>query len=138
MFWPKRKIFRSIFPTSAKCRCTATKNLLREIFLNLLDNAVKYNHEGGSVSVSAEKAESHYRVIITDTGTGIPAEEQQKIFDRFFRTDKARTRGDKTTGGGAGLGLSIAQWAARAHDGEISLVKSSAAGSTFVVAFRLK
>ncbi len=109
------------------------ENLLRELFLNLLDNAIKYNQNGGKVSISAEKSDKQYQVSIADSGTGIPEDEQAKIFDRFFRTDKARTRGDKTTGGGAGLGLSIAKWIAEVHHGSLSLKKSDSKGSVFQV-----
>ena len=109
------------------------ENLLRELFLNLLDNAIKYNQQGGTVSISAEKSDKEYRVFIADSGAGILEDERVKIFERFFRSDKARTRGDKTTGGGAGLGLSIAKWIAEVHHGSLSLKKSDSKGSVFQV-----
>lgn len=114
------------------------ENLLRELFLNLLDNAIKYNGEGGKVSVIAGKSDKNYVVTVADTGNGIPDDEQAKIFDRFFRSDKARTRGDKTTGGGAGLGLSIAKWVAEIHNGEITVVKSDKTGSSFKIVLPAK
>ncbi len=109
----------------------ADENLLRQLFLNLLDNAIKYNRDGGTVSITCE----NYLITIADSGTGIPAEEQPKIFERFFRSDKSRTRGEKTATGGAGLGLSIAQWIADAHGAELKLVKSDDMGSTFAIIF---
>jgi heavy metal sensor kinase len=104
--------------------------LLRRMILNLLDNAIKYTPPGGRVAVSCERAGNEYALSVTDTGPGIPAELQQKVFERFFRVDKARTRSEKD-GGGAGLGLSIARWIAEAHQGRLILVRSDASGSTF-------
>lgn len=77
------------FSSNGEMPMQADENLLRHLFLNLLDNAIKYNREGGTVNVSCE----NYLVTITDSGTGITAEEQPKIFERFFRSDKSRTRG---------------------------------------------
>src|ERR1700731_2118132 len=104
--------------------------LLRRMILNLLDNAIKYTPPGGRVAVSCERAGNEYALSVTDTGPGIPAELQQKVFERFFRVDKARTRSEKD-GGGAGLGLSIARWIAEAHQGRLILARSDASGSTF-------
>jgi heavy metal sensor kinase len=104
--------------------------LLRRMILNLLDNAIKYTPAGGRVTVSCERAANEYALSVTDTGPGIPAELQQKVFERFFRVDKARTRSEKD-GGGAGLGLSIARWIAEAHQGRLILARSDSSGSTF-------
>jgi heavy metal sensor kinase len=104
--------------------------LLRRMILNLLDNAIKYTPAGGRVAVSCERSESEYALSVTDTGPGIPTELQQRVFERFFRVDKARTRSEKD-GGGAGLGLSIARWIAEAHQGRLSLTRSDSSGSTF-------
>ncbi len=111
------------------------EQLLRRLFMNLLDNAIKYNREGGQVSVRGEKTAEFYRITITDTGAGISKEESAKIFGRFYRADKARSRAAETVTSGAGLGLSIAQWIAGLHTGRIELVSSSDAGSTFAVVF---
>src|SRR5258707_1590265 len=104
--------------------------LLRRMILNLLDNAIKYTPAGGRVAVSCERAGNEYALSVADTGPGIPVELQQKVFERFFRVDKARTRSEKD-GGGAGLGLSIARWIAEAHQGRLILARSDASGSTF-------
>ena len=108
----------------------ADEALLRRMILNLLDNAFKYTPEGGSVSVAGRREGGEYALSITDTGPGIPVELQPRIFERFFRADKARSRAE-SDGGGAGLGLSIARWIAEAHHGRLELTRSDASGSTF-------
>jgi two-component system, OmpR family, sensor kinase len=108
----------------------ADEALLRRMILNLLDNAFKYTPEGGSVSVACRPDGGEYALSIMDTGTGIPVELQPRIFERFFRADKARSRAE-SDGGGAGLGLSIARWIAEAHHGRLELARSDASGSTF-------
>lgn len=108
----------------------ADESLLRRMILNLLDNAIKYTPEGGSVSVTCRRAGKEYALSITDTGGGIPADLQPRIFERFFRADKARSR-TENDGGGAGLGLSISRWIAEAHHGRLELTHSNPAGSTF-------
>jgi two-component system OmpR family sensor kinase len=104
--------------------------LLRRMLLNLLDNAIKYTSEGGQVSLECRQQGREYALSVSDTGTGIPGELQARIFERFFRADKARSRGEGDSGG-AGLGLSIARWIAEAHHGRLELTKSDAAGTTF-------
>jgi signal transduction histidine kinase len=86
------------------------------MILNLLDNAIKYTSESGSVTVTCRRTGEEYVVSIMDTGGGIPADLQPRIFERFFRADKARSRAEND-GGGAGLGLSISRWIAEAHHG---------------------
>ena len=108
----------------------ADESLLRRMILNLLDNAIKYTPEGGSVSVTCRRAGKEYALSITDTGGGVPADLQPRIFERFFRADKARSR-TENDGGGAGLGLSISRWIAEAHHGRLQLTHSNSAGSTF-------
>jgi len=109
----------------------ADEELLRRMILNLLDNAIKYTPEGGKVSVACTIAVDGYDLSITDSGPGVPADLQSRIFERFFRVDRARARTARD--GGAGLGLSIARWIAEAHDGRIDLVRSDATGSVFKV-----
>lgn len=108
----------------------ADEPLLRRMILNLLDNAIKYTPEGGRVAVSCRRAGDEYALSITDTGAGIPVELQPRIFERFFRADKARSRSE-SDGGGAGLGLSISRWIAEAHLGRLELTRSDSTGSTF-------
>lgn len=111
----------------------ADEQLLRRLFINLLDNAIKYNRNGGAVTIIAEKNVTDYQIKISDTGYGIANDEQTKIFDRFYRADKARSRTTETTTSGAGLGLSIAAWIAELHNGTIKLVSSTEQGSSFTI-----
>jgi len=118
------------FEEASESPIHADESLLRRMILNLLDNAIKYTPEGGRVTVTCRRTGKEYALSITDTGGGIPAELQPRIFERFFRADKARSR-TEYDGGGAGLGLSISRWIAEAHDGRLELVRSDSAGSTF-------
>ncbi|MBV8855805.1 MAG: HAMP domain-containing protein [Acidobacteria bacterium] len=110
------------------------EGLLRQMLLNLLDNAVKHTPGGGSVHIRLARSYASLTITVSDTGTGIPAEAQPHIFERFYRVDKARSRAEAAhaAGSGAGLGLSIARWIAEAHGGRLELGSSEAAGSTFV------
>jgi two-component system, OmpR family, sensor kinase len=121
--------------TNGEMPMYADEPLLRRLFTNLLDNAVKYNRSGGSVFVRCETINGHYTLRIADTGSGIPAAEQPNIFDRFYRVNKSRSRSMETETSGAGLGLSIAQWIAELHRGRIELVSSSRDGSVFSATF---
>jgi two-component system OmpR family sensor kinase len=102
---------------------------LRQLFLNLIDNAIKYTPEGGAVTLSLERQNSMALFRVEDTGIGIPAQEIDRVFDRFYRVDKARSR----EWGGAGLGLSIAKWIAELHRGTITVQSETNKGSTFTV-----
>lgn len=106
--------------------------LLRRMVLNLLDNAIKYTMQGGKVLLRVGGENGSYRIEISDTGSGIPTDLQAKIFERFFRGDKARSR-DNGDAGGAGLGLAISAWIAQAHGGKIELTRSTSRGSVFTV-----
>jgi heavy metal sensor kinase len=104
--------------------------LLRRLFVNLLDNAIKYTPAGGDVTLSAERQNGEYLVMVADTGPGIPTDAQPHIFDRFYRSDRDR---HASATSGAGLGLAIASWVAQTHGGTVSLEESSNAGSRFAV-----
>jgi signal transduction histidine kinase len=101
---------------------------LQQLFTNLIDNAIKYTSKG-SIHITVEENKDSALVKIRDTGIGIPKEEQEKIFKRFYRVDKSRS---KETGG-VGLGLSIAEWIAHAHQGRIEVESELNRGSTFIV-----
>ena len=97
------------------CAVLATGDDLYQVAFNLIENAIKYNHPGGRVDVTVRRFEDKVSLTVCDTGVGIPAEDLPKIFDRFYRVDKARSR----AAGGTGLGLSIARDAARIHGGDV-------------------
>ncbi len=109
------------------------QELIRRLILNLLDNAVKYTPAGGEISLALARENGNAEIVVRDTGIGIPESAQPRVFDRFYRVDKARARAM----GGAGLGLSIAQWIVEVHGGEISVVSTSGEGSTFTVVLPL-
>lgn len=103
---------------------TGDPTLLRQLFMILLDNAVKFTPEGGKVVVNAERNGRRSRVTITDTGVGIPASALPHVFERFFRADQARSRG------GAGLGLPIARWIVDVHRGRIDVQSKEGEGTS--------
>jgi heavy metal sensor kinase len=100
---------------------------LRQLFLNILDNAIRYTPSGGSITGSLIRKEDHAAMSISDTGVGISAEHLPFIFDRFYRVDKVRSRAE----GGAGLGLAIASSIAKVHGGDIEIESQVGKGSTF-------
>src|SRR6267154_1206268 len=108
--------------------------MLKRMLLNLLDNAVKYTPSGGEVSITLGSQNGEGRIVVTDNGIGIPAEDQPRIFDRFYRVDKTRSRAL----GGAGLGLAIARWIAEGHGGSLSVESAPGTGSAFTVELPLK
>jgi len=108
----------------------ADESLVRRMLLNLLDNAIKYTPAGGSIALRCGEHNGCYQVSVEDSGLGIPADLQPRIFERFFRADKARSRNEQD-GSGAGLGLSIGAWIATAHSGALELTRSTEAGSLF-------
>ena len=101
---------------------------LEQMLTNLIDNAIKFNREGGSVTITFERS-ARDRISITDTGSGIPSEHIGRIFERFYRVDRARSR----ELGGTGLGLAIVKHLARAHGGEATVRSIANAGSTFTI-----
>jgi two-component system, OmpR family, sensor kinase len=116
--------------TSEECLFLGDEGLLRRMVMNLLSNAIKYTPRAGRVSVACRAAGDRYDLTVSDSGPGIVAELQARIFDRFFRVDTARSRedGDK---GGAGLGLAISRWIAEAHGGSLELMSSGSKGTVF-------
>jgi heavy metal sensor kinase len=99
-------------------------DLLGRLLLNLLDNAIKHSPEGGTVDVGMSRTDGRYEIAVIDAGAGIPAEARDRVFERFFRVDAARSRGDATATGGAGLGLAIARRIAELHGGGLDLIDS--------------
>ena len=103
------------------------RRMLQEIICNLCDNAIKYNVPGGSVTIQAE----NHRLIVSDTGIGIPAEHKDRIFERFYRVDKSHSKAS----GGTGLGLSIVKHAVAYHKAEITLESTPGKGTTITIQF---
>ena len=107
---------------------------LRELLLNLVDNAIKYSQPGGKVEISLVTEGTIARLSVLDHGIGIPPDAQARIFDRFYRTDAARAHAKK----GTGLGLSICKWIAEAHHGRIEVQSTEGEGSRFTVVLPLE
>lgn len=107
---------------------SADPHCLEQMLTNLVDNAIKFNRESGEVTITHER-DSRDRITVADTGEGIPAEHIKRIFERFYRVDRARSR----EMGGTGLGLAIVKHLARAHGGEISVHSEPGKGSTFII-----
>ncbi|WP_244303257.1 sensor histidine kinase [Leucobacter coleopterorum] len=98
---------------------------------NLLSNAIRYSPEGGRVGIGMSFDKDNFLVTVTDQGAGMPAEHLSRIFERFYRIDGARTRGE----GGTGLGLSIARHTMRAHGGDVDVWSQPGVGSSFTLHF---
>jgi two-component system phosphate regulon sensor histidine kinase PhoR len=105
--------------------------ILRELVYNLCDNAVKYNHDGGSVDVTVTDGPDEAVLTVADTGIGIPAAHQSRVFERFYRVDKSHSQET----GGTGLGLSIVKHAAQLHDAKLTLHSVPDEGTTITVRF---
>ena len=103
------------------------RRMLHEVVYNLCDNAIKYNVPGGSVTIHAE----NNRLVVSDTGIGIPAEHKDRIFERFYRVDKSHSKAS----GGTGLGLSIVKHAAAYHKAEITLESTPGKGTAITIQF---
>jgi heavy metal sensor kinase len=108
---------------------SADRLVLREAVTNVLDNAIKYGPSGSAVTIAVDRNATEGVLAIADEGPGIPAEHRERIFDRFFRVDEARSR----DGGGAGLGLAIAKWAVEIHGGRITVNGRQGGGSEFLI-----
>ncbi|MDT4895186.1 MAG: two-component system, OmpR family, phosphate regulon sensor histidine kinase PhoR [Acidobacteriota bacterium] len=102
---------------------------LEQMLTNLVDNAIKFNREEGSVTIRHKRVEARDRITVIDTGDGIPPEHVKRIFERFYRVDRARSR----EMGGTGLGLAIVKHLARAHGGDVDVQSTPGQGSTFAI-----
>ncbi|MEE8345821.1 MAG: ATP-binding protein [Dehalococcoidia bacterium] len=110
------------------------RDLLKQMVLNLVDNGLKYSQVGGQVTLSLYRGETDARVVVEDTGPGIPPDQQSQIFERFHRGPDSNVRAP----GGAGIGLAISRWIARAHGGDILVRSEVGQGSTFTVVLPLE
>jgi signal transduction histidine kinase len=109
------------------------EELLKRMVVNLVDNAIRYTPEGGTASVKLRCEESRARLLISDSGIGIPVECLPRVFDRFYRVNDSRARAN----GGSGLGLSIVKLAAESHRGSVEVTSEPGHGSTFAVSLPL-
>ena len=107
---------------------------LRQLFINILENAVRYTPADGNISVSLVRKDGSALATISDTGIGIPPEHLPHIFERFYRVDKARSRSD----GGVGLGMAIAKYIADSHSGKIEVESQIGKGTTFIITIPMK
>lgn len=114
-----------------KAEITGVRKILDEIIFNLCDNAVKYNRSGGDVKVFVKNSADTVTVTVSDTGIGIPTAQQDRVFERFYRVDKARSKSI----GGTGLGLSIVKHGVMYHNAQISLESKENEGTTVVINF---
>jgi signal transduction histidine kinase len=105
---------------------------LRQVFVNLLENAVRYTPDGGEIRLTGRREHSQAVIEVRDTGPGIAREDLAHLFEPFYRADKARSSADHV-----GLGLSLASWIVRAHSGEIEGASRPGAGSVFTVSLPL-
>ncbi len=113
---------------------TADEDLLSQVWNNLIHNSIKFTPEGGKISVSLERDGSRVEFRIEDSGVGIAEEDQARIFERFYKADKSRTRSKE----GSGLGLSIAQKIIEMHQGTIAVESRPGAGAMFIVSLPLE
>lgn len=121
----------SINMTGEQAVITGVPQLLGGIVYNLCDNAIKYNHKGGWVSINLKSSANEVLLTVSDNGIGIPAEDQNRIFERFYRVDKSHSK----EVGGTGLGLSIVKHSAKIHNAKISLESTVGKGTTITVRF---
>ena len=105
--------------------------LIYRLVYNLVENAIKYNHTGGQVTVTADRKEKQVHLSVADTGNGIPEELRERVFEPFFRVDKSRSRAL----GGVGLGLALVREIVRVHDGSITVKSNPSGGTIFDVMF---
>ncbi len=132
----KKKRIQLKFMDNGFTRVEGDSLFLRQLILNLTENGLKYTRAGGEVAVKVkgDRDQGMVRLLVTDTGVGIPQKDLKRIFDRFYRVDGARSRET----GGTGLGLSICQWIAQAHEGRIAVESRVGKGSTFTVTLPMK
>jgi len=118
-------------PHGDSLKIKGNKFLLEQMLINLIDNAVKYTPEGGEIGIEAVKNDSKIKLNIHDTGIGIPKEHIDRVFERFYRVDKTRSRKI----GGTGLGLSIVKHIVLMHGAEIDVKSELNKGSSFIITF---
>ena len=124
-----------VLSQSADTAITVIRQLIEELVYNLIENAIKYNKSGGTVTVSLTKDDQFLSLTVKDTGIGIPKEDLPHIFERFYRADKSRSR---TTIEGTGLGLAIVKHIAEYHHALLDVKSTPGEGTAISVRFPLK
>lgn len=114
-----------------RAKIVGAPKILDEMLYNLCDNAIKYNKENGTVDIVVNQTEEDVNVIVRDTGIGIPAAHQNRVFERFYRVDKSHSK----KVGGTGLGLAIVKHGAIYHHAKISMESTVDAGTAITLAF---
>ena len=109
----------------------ANRQMIEELVYNLCDNAIRYNKEGGKVEAGVARTREGVQLIVQDNGIGIPKEHQERIFERFYRVDKSRS---KETGG-TGLGLAIVKHIAQVHNASLEVISEEGQGTKILVTF---
>ncbi|HAX18253.1 MAG TPA: sensor histidine kinase, partial [Actinobacteria bacterium] len=115
------------FKPENKIMIKADQTLITRLFINLIENAIKYTHENGRISINSGKDDRNANVIIEDTGIGISEKDIPYIFDRFYQAESSRS------GNGTGLGLSIVKWIVNIHKGFIDVKSNVNKGTTFII-----
>ncbi len=113
------------------CKLTGNRHMIQELIENLCSNAIRYNSPGGYVILSVHNENSHPVIAVTDNGIGIPLEQQDRIFERFYRVDKSRSRNT----GGTGLGLAIVKHIVELHHAALTLESTPGKGTSIAVKF---
>jgi two-component system phosphate regulon sensor histidine kinase PhoR len=110
-------------------RARLDPDLMEQALVNLIENAIKYSDEPGQIDIGADLVEDHVMISVRDRGRGIESQHLPRLFERFYRVDKARSREQ----GGTGLGLAIVKHIARFHDGQVTVMSRPGEGSRFTI-----
>ncbi len=129
----KDQQLNTLYDKSANIRCSVDRDSFEQVILNVLSNAIKYTEPGGRIDVDALEKDGNARITVQDTGIGIPQESLPRIFERFYRVDKARSRAM----GGTGLGLAISKQIVEQHAGSIEAVSREGAGTRIIITLPL-
>lgn len=116
------------------CLVRGNKSMLEEVVYNLCDNAIRYNNKGGKVKIEVKKREKQCVLVVTDTGIGISKENQARVFERFYRVDKSRSKGT----GGTGLGLAIVKHIIAQHNAQLEIQSEEGKGTSISVCFKIE
>ena len=125
----KKQYLNCLFNENSRVPVVMDKDRIEQVILNILSNSINYTQEGGRIDIDLVTINREAHIIISDNGIGIPEDEQVRVFERFFRVDKARSR----SMGGTGLGLAISKQIVEEHGGRIELMSKEGKGTTMTV-----